>query len=108
MQDQAEGEPVSRTYFGDSVPKGRAAAASVGAKFVGEHHEITAFERDDVCDALTSRLPFHEHELTAGEISAPAQEHGPLERKRDLAVRVLMERVIVARAVAQHSGVGRS
>src|SRR3954447_11354245 len=67
-----------------------------------EEHEGAPRRPDDVGPALRARALLEEHELAAVEVDAGLrQDRERLEREVDVAVEVLVQRVPVARAVAQ-------
>jgi hypothetical protein len=68
----------------------------------GEEQERAALEVDDVGARLRARALLEQDELAALEVLARAVEHGhDLQREGDVAVDVLVQRVVAALAVAQ-------
>jgi len=79
-----------------------AARALLRAVVGREDDERTARCGHNVCAALRARSLLHEHELAALVVDARLREHRQhLEREGDVAVEILVERVPIARSVAQ-------
>src|SRR3954471_9595966 len=79
-----------------------ALAALGGAVAGGEEEQLALVERDHVGARLLARALLDQHRLAAVEVLALAGEHGQrLERERDVAVEILVERVVAALVVAE-------
>src|SRR3954466_2017549 len=82
-----------------------ALAALRGAVAGGEEEQLALVERDHVGARLLAWALLDQHRLAAVEVLALAAEHGQrLERERDVAVEVLVQRVVAALAVAEDQG----
>ena len=77
----------------------RAASALNRTTVDREDHGVTLTQRDDLGPRLHARSLLREHELAAGEIcSGFRQQNRDLQRKHMLAVKILMQAVVVVRA----------
>src|SRR5690349_23675461 len=100
--------PVSAPYAAHTMSQIHAIDAARplhGAMVNGEDHRVTLFERHHFGTGLHSRTLLRDHEFAAGEIFAGSREQdGHLKRKNMLAVKILMQAVVVARSVLQKQG----
>src|SRR5436853_547867 len=70
-----------------------------------EDHSLSTLERHDLRSRLLARALLGEDELATGEIVVgPREQEGGLQRENMLAIDVLVQAVIVARAVLQQQG----
>src|SRR3954471_5381151 len=87
------------------MPQGRAVVALAALRRAvagGEEQQLALVERDHVRARLLARALLDQNRLAAVEVLALAGEHGQrLERERDVAVEVLVQRVVAALAVAE-------
>jgi hypothetical protein len=68
----------------------------------GEDDRVALVERHDFGPGLHARSLLRQHELAAAEILArPRQQDRDLERKRQFPIQVLVEAVVVTRAILQ-------
>src|SRR5690349_1320567 len=82
----------------DSVDSARPADRAVADR---EDDGIALIERDHLRPRLATGPLLGEDELAAGKIGGVRKKGGDLEREDMLAVHVLMEAIVIARAVAQ-------
>jgi hypothetical protein len=110
VEDDSEGEPLSGMDRADAMTHGYtidAASAALGAMIDGEDNGFALCELDDGDSRLHAGTLFGEDELSAGEVARGfAEQEGYLERKDKIAVEVLVEAVVVARAVLQEQRCG--
>src|SRR5437764_1607560 len=105
MEDDAEGEALASAQARDAVAHGGAvpAARALHRPLVdGEDDCVALAERYDLAARLHARPLLDQHELAAVELPRRvAQQDGGLQREDQLAVKVAVQAVVVARAVAQ-------
>ena len=106
MQNQAERVPFAVAYFSDAVTEGRSclSARARRPQAIWEDDRVAEAQWNDVRNALLAWPLLDEDEIAAGELASRlAQENRSLQRKGDLTVDVLVERVVIARALLEHA-----
>src|SRR3984893_17966253 len=103
MEDDPERVALAGAHATDAVALVHAidaARALYGTMMHGEDDRLALSQRHHLDLRLPARTLLHQRELAAGEIRPGiAEQHGQLERKGVIAVEILMQAVVVARAV---------
>ena len=105
VEDDPDGVPHARADAAHTMAEVHAVVALRALHWPvmdGEGHRITLPKRDDLSAALHARPLLGQDELTAGEVGAWfGEESRHLNRKREVAIEILVEAVEVARDVLQ-------
>ena len=102
MKDDPQGKPCSGAHRAYAVAVSdtvRAAAALDGTLVDRENDRVPTLQRDNFRPALPARALLGEDELAAAEAASIRQEYRHLKRKGVLAVKVLVEAIIVSRLI---------
>jgi hypothetical protein len=103
MEDDADGVAHSGADTADAMPEIDPALAALNGPIMdGERHGVALAQRNDLGAALHPRPLFGQHELTAREVLFRlGKENRHLERKFEVAVKILMQAIEVARNVLE-------